>query len=149
MTPPNGLHEIKELFGDPTIPGFEANHIVGFDLPYPLIYDKAMVQRARCHRLMVPVFQAALGELREKGLHDKATHYGGIVANRSIRGSRTGRLSTHAWGIAIDINPQENLLGTYGRLHPGIIAIMGRHGFFWGGFFNRCDPMHFQFCRGY
>jgi len=149
MTPPDGLDAIKTLFGDPAVPGFEADHIVSFDLPYPLVYGTAMVRKSRCHRLMVPVFQAALSEVKSEGFADRASHYGGIFAQRAIRGNKTGRLSTHSWGIAIDLNPAQNALGTFGRMHPAIIAIMGRHGFLWGGYFKRRDPMHFQYATGY
>lgn len=149
MMAPHGLEEITARFGDPSVPGWEAEHIVSFDLPYALVYGTAMVRRSRCHRLMVPVFVELLSDIKHEGLIERATHYGGIFATRSIRGSKTGRLSTHAWGIAIDLNPQENLLGTPGRMDPRVIALAGRHGFTWGGTFKRSDPMHFQYASGY
>ena len=149
MNPPNGLDAIKALFGDPSAPGFEEANIISFDLPYPLVYGTAMVRRTRCHKLMVPVFQEALAEVKSEGFADRASHYGGIYAQRPIRGTKSGRLSTHSWGIAIDLNPAQNALGTFGRMHPAIIAIMGRHGFLWGGYFKRRDQMHFQYATGY
>lgn len=149
MTPPDGLDEIKAAFGDPAVPDFEAASIVSFELPYPLVYGTAMVRKTQAHRLIAPVFVAALAEIKSEGFADRASHYGGIFAQRPIRGSKTGRLSTHSWGIAIDLNPAQNVLGTFGRMHPAVIAIMGRHGFLWGGYFKRRDPMHFQYATGY
>ncbi len=76
---------------------------------------------------------------------------------RPIRGS--SERSTHAWGLAIDINPQRNPLCTVTatsecRLEDANVADMPKcfvqafqtYGFRWGGdFFPRRDPMHFQF----
>ena len=108
-----------------------------------------MVRRSRCHRLMAPIFVEALADLKREGLADRASHYAGIYALRLIRGTKSGRVSTHSWGIAIDLNPHENKLGTFGRMHPGVIAVMAHHGFLWGGYFKRRDPMHFQYATGY
>jgi hypothetical protein len=123
--------------------------LVTFDLPYSLVYGSAMVRRATGHKLLVSVFQAVLADIKYSGLIERATHYGGLYNDRPIRGSKHGRRSTHSWGIAIDINPEENGLGTAGRMDPRIISVFERHGFAWGGMFKRCDPMHFQYATGY
>lgn len=149
MRAPHGYEEIRSLFGDPAGPAFEAANVVVFDLPYQLWYAGGPVVRSRAHRLMVPIFQAVFSDLLGSGLSEHARDYGGIYANRAIRGSSSGRRSTHAWGIAVDINPAENALGTAGRMHEGVIQTFQRHGFQWGGLFRRKDPMHFQYATGY
>lgn len=148
MTPPHGLEAIKERFGDPAVRGFEGANIVLFHLPYPLKYGQLTVTRSRCHRLMVPIFTRVLHQIREAGLAPQAASYGGIYAARPIRGA--SRLSTHAWGIAIDLNPATNALGTKGSMDPRVVELFKAAGFTWGGdFTGRKDPMHFQFCSGY
>ena len=147
MNPPHGLTEIFARFGDPGQPGWADENIVLFNLPFAVKYESVLVRRSRCHRLMVPVFTAALGELKDRGLDEYVRTYGGIYAHRPVRGAQ--KMSTHAWGISVDINPERNGLGSLGTQHPGVIAVLCRHGFQWGGLFSRKDPMHFQFCSGY
>lgn len=148
MTAPHGLDAIQRTFGDPLSRGFEGEHIVLFTLPYPLKYGQFVVTRSRCHRRLVPVFVGALRAIREAGLAAHAASYAGIYNARLQRGG--SKLSTHAWGIAIDLNPATNQLGTKGSMDPGVVAIFKEHGFSWGGDFEgRKDPMHFQFCTGY
>lgn len=148
MAAPHGLDAIKRTFGDPTVRGFEGENIVLFSLPYPLKYGAINVTRSRCHRRLVPIFTGVLHAIREAGLSEHAAAYGGIYAPRLIRGA--DRSSTHSWGIAIDLNPAQNALGTKGSMDPRVVARFKEAGFTWGGdFTGRKDPMHFQYCSGY
>lgn len=68
---------------------------------------------------------------------------------RSKRGG--GGLSTHSWGIAIDINPDRNpyQLGNWGDpqtdIPPNIVDIFRQYGFQWGGdWAGQRDAMHFE-----
>jgi hypothetical protein len=71
----------------------------------------------------------------------------------SFRPQRTGtKLSTHAWGIALDLNPESNAQGTAGNMDARVVAIFKQAGFTWGGDWHGRvrDPIrHFQFCTGY
>jgi len=67
---------------------------------------------------------------------------GGAYFFRARRGSK--RLSNHARGIAIDIDPQDNQMGR-GKpsdMDPRIVAAFEKEGWRWGKAFN--DPMHFE-----
>lgn len=71
----------------------------------------------------------------------------GGYANRNARG--LNRLSEHAYGDAIDINPAQNPMTSAGTLTtdmPANIArIAARHHLVWGGTWkSRKDPMHFS-----
>ena len=102
-----------------------------------------------CHRLLATVFTDVFGRLQSAGLQEKITTFGGCF---SFRPQRTGtKLSAHAWGIAIDLNPETNAQGTAGNMDPGVVSIFRDAGFEWGGdWLGRSqDPMHFQFCTGY
>lgn len=105
------------------------------------------VTRIRCHRLLVPVFEVLFQELEEGGLRPLVRTYGGCFCFRRMRGG--GHLSIHSWGIAIDLNPDTNRLGTPGDMAPELVELFENFGFTWGGIFSRPDPMHFQFCSGY
>jgi D-alanyl-D-alanine carboxypeptidase-like protein len=109
-----------------------------------------MAQMAAARVSLLPprgeeVFQAIL----KAGLQSKITSFAGCF---SFRPQRSGtKLSTHSWGIAIDLNPESNAQGATGEMDPSIVAIFTKAGFAWGGSWQGivCDPMHFQFCTGY
>lgn len=149
MTAPHGLDDIIATFGDCHAASYEQEHIVSFELPYPLVYGSAMVRKTRCHRLLAPIFRAVFEDIKAADLVERATHYGGIFAQRAIRGLPRFP-STHSWGIALDLNPAENPLGKVGHQDSRVVAIFKKYGFTWGGEFkSRLDPMHFQFCSNY
>lgn len=146
---PVGLDQIIHTFGSLDDPQFEANHIVLFNLPYPLLFEGTPVTRARCHKLIVENFQKAFQDIKAAGLEGQAKHYSGITARRSIRGFGS-HPSTHSWGIAIDLEAEKFPLGSTRRFSDEIVKIFQNAGFFYGGDFqSRKDPMHFQFCKGY
>lgn len=67
---------------------------------------------------------------------------GGAYTPRVRRGS--SRLSNHARGIAIDIDPVDNPMfkGSRGDMSQIVIDVFIRHGWKWGGVYG--DPMHFE-----
>lgn len=144
-TIPNGLDEIIQVYGPLSeVP----KKLITFELPYPLLYNNIPVHRATCHALAVDNFKAALKGIRDAGLASLVLHYGGLYANRVQRGGRIA--STHAWGIAIDLELERYPLGSDARFPDAVIEIFHRAGFFYGGDFkHRPDPMHFQLATGY
>jgi hypothetical protein len=145
---PNGLAEIKQIFGDANADGFEAQMIKSFELAYPLHYAGKPVTHAHCHHLLIENFQQAFQQIKDKGLIDQVTNYGGIYQVRSKRGQK--KLSTHSWGIAIDLEPDKYPLKSKNRFSDEVIQIFKDAGFVYGGDFkSRLDPMHFQFCSAY
>lgn len=157
---PHGLEQIIKTFGnihryvtaDGTLkPSWEAEHLGRVKLPFaiPLSWDRARnVTRLYCHNKLRDVFRAVFEELATRGLCNKIISYGGCFNYRVTRNS--SKLSTHSWGIAIDLNPETNRTGTPGDMDPKIVAVFRQHGFKWGGdWLGRKDPMHFQFCSGY
>lgn len=88
----------------------------------------------------------------------------GSLGGYCYRAASTGKgsnpekkLSNHAFGSAIDINPKYNGIGAKDgsddnfRLrttsHP-VVKIFNHHGWTWGGIWNTSDPMHFEFANG-
>ena len=150
--------QIVRAFGNPfplvrrdgTISPRWEEKIIGYvKLPAPLSLSWAPSQRAtrlKCHHLLVPHFARAL-----KMAFDDPTVWasigdtGGIYAWRSMRAGKA--LSTHAWGIAIDLDVADNEQGAVGEMHPRLIEMFESCGFLWGGTFGgrARDPMHFQF----
>jgi len=82
---------------------------------------------------------------------------GGTFNWRNISG--TDRLSTHSFGMTIDINTRyanywqwdckctdEKLKLTYrNRIPLKIVEVFEKHGFIWGGRWYHYDTMHFEY----
>lgn len=156
---PKGLDEIKKVYGDPA-PFLRADGTVhpsweNITLDYvylpeglPLGWDRTIkVSRIRVHTKLTHPLSTLLREIHGAGLWDKLHTFDGSYAWRPSRGSQ--RLSTHCWGIALDLNAGSNGLGEKGDMAPEIIDAFVRHGWTWGGEWSRPDPMHFQAASGY
>lgn len=150
-----GKHELGDN-GLPTRGWLQVN-LVSVALPYrmtPVWAPHEDVCRVWCHRL---VAQSLLRVLEGIVKHYGSEHhirsakmhlYGGIYNYRRIAESR--RLSLHAYGAAIDLDPESNSLGVPWRAGSGmmpetVIALFEAEGWKWGGrFHSRPDCMHFQ-----
>jgi hypothetical protein len=161
LAPPHGLEQIVGTFGDiynyiqpggHLDPRWQADYLASVALPFslPLAWDLSKsVQRMTCHKRMVEIFFSVFRQVQTGGLQSKISSFGGCFA---FRQQRTGaKLSTHSWGIAIDLNPGTNIQGSSGNMDAGLIEIFCGAGFEWGGKWSpkTRDPMHFQFCSGY
>lgn len=142
---PHGLTEIINVFGElKDIPA----RLVTFDLPYPLLYGTTAVHRATAHELAVPHFVGALQAVQEARLEALVLRFGGIYNNRVKRGGT--KPSTHAFGIAVDLEPERYPLWSEDRFPDAVVEIFRRFGFVYGGDFEgRKDPQHFQLASGY
>ncbi len=150
LAPPVGLEGIISRFGDcrhvvPGTPGETAwkQLILRYiQLPSPLhLPGGALQTRVGCHKDVAEELTIILGEIWP---HVKS------IGCYNFRKSRTSdKLSTHCWGIAVDINAETNQMGTRGNMPPEVIAAFKVRGWRWGGDWQHSDPMHFQRCSGY
>ncbi len=103
----------------------------------------------RCHTLLVPVFERVFDVIYDCGLDHAVSTFDGCYHFRRRRGGV--RLSSHSWGISIDLNASSNRMGSRGNQYPQLVTAFREFGFEWGGDWTgrRRDPMHFQFCTGY
>jgi hypothetical protein len=162
---PKGPIEIRQIFGDidkyisssksgqPILDSeFESKYIRTIKLPYPLRLAwnrEKKVSYIRCHTLLAERFLAIFNEIGKEVSDTQSLYLGGCF---NFRLKRNGLgLSTHSWGIAIDLNPETNRKNTIGNMPPEIVTSFENYGFIWGGSWNgrARDPMHFQYCRGY
>jgi len=122
--------------GDPKSPGWEQQNLTQI---------QAGGQTWQVNKKAAQGFQGLIDELAARGYKLKS---GGGFNYRNIRGGK--ELSQHAFGNAIDINPEDNPLGSsMNNLPPDIREIAARHGLVWGGdFHGRKDPMHFEWAGG-
>jgi len=90
-----------------------------------------------------PRFQGLLNDLKTAGYNITSLGEGGY-SFRNVAG--TSKLSRHAFGEAIDINPRQNPWSHQFQtdLPSNINEIARRNGLTWGGTWNKPDTMHFQ-----
>jgi hypothetical protein len=136
---------------------WEQDNLTLIRVPYPLTlaWDLSReVSRIRCHKrvansltLVLESIFAAYGSI--SAIKTVRMHlFGGCYNYRRVSGS--GRLSTHAWGAAIDLDPDLNPLGKPhdegdGMMPMRVVEIFEQEGWKWGGrFVSRPDCMHFQ-----
>jgi hypothetical protein len=111
--------------------------------------DIPQLGEVECNKAVLPDLLAAMQEITAKGLATLVNsadfvREGGCFNPRVARFSDGGSLSSHSWGIAVDINVDVNPLGGKPHQDPRLVAIMASHGFSWGGRWLRPDGAHFE-----
>jgi hypothetical protein len=148
--------EIETLFGKTDAKG---KNMVQMSLPYPmrLAWDvHTSVTKITCHKKLVNAYtnvftqilaHYGLAKIQELGID----LYGGCFNYRLMRGSRTD-LSTHSWGIAIDLDPARNQLKESSKTarfarkeYKPMLDIFEANGFYSLGRYKDYDWMHFQY----
>lgn len=146
--------EVLSIYGTP---GNTAN-FTQIISPFPLIiaWDRnIVVQKLTCHKKIAAALSNVLNDLlatygKEKIKALGISLFGGLYNLRKMRGSAT-RWSRHSWAIAIDLDPDRNLLRedhTTARFarpeYKPMIEIFYRHGFVGYGPEKDYDWMHFE-----
>ncbi len=148
--------QLNAKYGIPNPTG--KGYLTYIDLPFPMIvaWDrKSTVKRIQCHKLIAPQLLKALNDiLCHYGIDEikrlQINVYGGCFNYRFMRGSET-TLSTHSWGVAIDLDPDRNLLHETHKTarfarpeYKPMIDIFYLNGFEGMGREKDYDWMHFQ-----
>lgn len=138
-------------------PNEKATYLVSINLPYPmrLAWDKnTKVKTIRCHKLVAANFTNVFKELLSHYGLEKIQElgidiYGGCFNFRKMRGGND--YSRHSWGIAIDLDPERNLLhetkatARFARPeYKPMIDIFYKNGFLSLGIEKNYDWMHFE-----
>lgn len=99
-----------------------------------------------CHRALFPQLRAALQDVVQNGLSFAIDpgDFGGCYSPRFINADPEGRVSHHAWGIALDFNVSENTFGSRPNLDRRLVDVFESWGFTWGGRWLIPDGMHFE-----
>lgn len=152
---------------------WERNNIISVAVPIPfkMTYNGQLVTHIKIHQKLKSILTETLQDLwntariqvkKTKGYtlttseYNKFTQdlldkigmsiFSGSYSFRIKRGST--HISTHAFGIAIDLNAAQNPMGGSKTTFPAwAVKVWTKHGWTWGKTFN--DPMHFQFASGY
>lgn len=143
--------------GRPLI-SWERDMMRQFILPAPmrLAWDRTVhIGKITLHKKAGPYLLAWLEEVHKLGLWDEVDLFGGSYNFRLTRGS--AKLSMHALGAAIDIDPARNKLAAapedtnLGGTPRGLLVVSAAEkcGLTWGGRWKvRPDSMHFSAVGG-
>jgi hypothetical protein len=135
------LSQVKARFGEFALPSLHRGR------PDPAWTRANLVSRqipilgeVRCHRRVVGELAKAMADLEHQGLRRQVDvgdfrRHGGCWSPRLLRDPDSGKLSPHAWGIAVELKVAGD---------ERIVQTMARHGFVWGGGFARRDVTHFE-----
>ena len=144
-------------YGNPFSSTFKRD-LVMWDVPSDMEIG-VIPRQIYCHKDLVKPLEAAFRALIRTGKVKELKTWDGCYNARPIRGyekqwrryemegypqAGARYLSTHAWGVAIDINAFENGLGKKPKLSAGFVKCFTDAGFVWGGTFKRLDGMHFE-----
>ena len=135
------MSQVKARFGEFALPSLRKGWPDPAWAKANLVTRKVpLLGRVRCHKLVVDDLGKAMADLERQrlgGLVDVGDFRrpGGCWSPRLLRDARGGKLSRHAWGIAValKVSGDERLIRT-----------MAQHGFVWGGGFARPDATHFE-----
>ena len=124
------------LWGNPSDTDFATKHLTTVQTPSGV--------SASVNKVSAPAFTGFLRELEQSGYKiDTVQGYN----DRHIFG--TSMVSQHAYGNAIDINPDRNPVNGRSDLPPNVGAMAEKYGISWGGDWkNKKDPMHFEYVGG-
>jgi hypothetical protein len=135
------LSQVKARFGEFALPSLR------WGRPDPAWTRANLVTRklpvlgvVRCHRRVVDDLGKAMAEVARQGLRGMVDvgafrRHGGCWSRRLLRDAAGGKLSRHAWGIAVTMRVSRD---------ERPIRVMAQHGFVWGGGFARPDATHFE-----
>ena len=139
------------------IPSKNPNYLTTLNLPYPMVlaWDKKVkTNKIQCHKLIHNQLSSVLFDILEHYGYEKIVElgidiYGGCFNFRVMRGGT--KPSKHSWAIAIDLDPERNLLRETSKTarfareeYKPMIDIFYKHGFISLGREKNYDWMHFE-----
>ena len=158
--PTDDINDLFEFYGHPDMERGVAPQSVPVTFPYPMQLTwggRGWISRVFVHELirdsLEHILARILSEFGEEGIRRHGLdQYGGLTNVRMMRGS-TNKISRHSFGIAIDINPNENSLRTpwpeKATMPRAAIRCFEEEG--WTSFakVRGFDAMHFQATSNY
>lgn len=136
-------------------PTWEAANLVLVPVPWRAVasWDASIaIRKVRVHRKVADSLTRVLSAIWEasgrnqKAIEEWGCHkIGGAYNFRTQRGA--SKLSMHAYGCAIDLDPDRNAMGDQAPnfMHiPQVLNAFKAEGWRWGGMFGRPDAMHWQ-----
>jgi hypothetical protein len=139
---------LPSLYGRPRDPAphLKVMDFAEFKSQFAHVWDytgKPWSCRVYGHKVLEAPLREAFANVCNRGLAHELKTFDGCVC---VRPKTSGNgWSTHAWGIAIDVNAARNGYGVRPTLSKAFVACFTEVGFEWGGSWRTPDGMHFQF----
>lgn len=139
--------QLIKLFGDPYKDrvGFERKWMILWIVPTEITDEiPAMPRKIYLNRLILSPLERTLRKLIELELHHEIKTWDGCFNIRTKRGS--SGISTHAWGIAVDLNAKWNPFRGEVTWSPEFVSAWREDGWICGADWSPSskDGMHFQ-----
>ncbi len=127
----------RKHYGKASAPNFRERNVVEMDFLGEPMYvhegaERHFLRLANIFEELAPEYAAQIAVSPDDWSY----------SNRDIRGGDDK--SSHAFGIALDINALTNVLGTSGDMPEAVVRQWENEGGEWGGDWSRPDPMHFE-----
>ena len=139
---------LVKKFGNPLkdTDSFEDKYMVLWLVPTDIkTAIPVLPEKIYCNQLLTKPLQEALRSVMKQNLITEIKAWDGCFNARAVRGE-PNIISMHAFGLAIDLDADENELNSSKTtFSPAFIECFENAGFVWGGDFKRHDPMHFEF----
>lgn len=147
--------QLNKRYGIPNATG--AGYLTTITLPFKMRVAwqrNSYVSKIQCHKLIADRLVAVFTDVLDHYGYAKIVElgidlYGGCFNYRPMRGGTT--MSRHSWGVAIDLDPDRNLLKETSRTarfarpeYKAMIDIFYKHGFISLGREKNYDWMHFE-----
>jgi len=148
--------DVIRIYGRPNKEGTYLRDIIPV---YPLKYGNTIVRKFKCHYMEVGNLTKIFQEILDMyGLADieklRLNRYGGCFNYRVMTGNK-GVLSRHSWGIAVDMDPQNNAYHQTSKTasfarpeYQAFLDAFEHHGWCSLGKHINKDWMHFEACGG-
>ena len=132
-------------YDDPRAAGWDSKWLTNWHVQqlHPWFPEKEI----KVHKHFWPLLNDAFTELEKLGLHTeiKTFHCG----HKLVYLPESPVLSVHSWGAAIDLNAEDNPLGTIGSWSDDFIKVMVKNGIYCGQKWTGSkEPMHFAMVNG-
>ena len=134
---------------------WESANLVRLTPPWQMTYAGKPIKSIRVHRKCVDSLARVFASIAKAASFKQdvldrwgVSEFGGTYNYRLIRGST--RLSMHAYGCAIDLDPTGNALGDKTpefKDREAVRSAFAAEGWVWGGNWSRPDGMHWQAAR--
>jgi len=155
-TPHDDNASLIAFYGNPHLPGWQANNLVPVAFPWRATYGNLVVSHIMFHAKAAPALLEAFSKIWDHVAQDQARlndtglqNYSGAFNDRLVRGAAL-KMSVHAVAAAIDFDAQHEPMNYEHVSHMAqfVIDIFKSTGATWGGDFrHRQDPMHFQYAH--
>lgn len=140
--PRQSRESLESFYGPPGEGGLVNLDVVGLGVKY----IGAPVKTIRCHRKVAESLRRALEAISKTPDAEILAKYAGCYNYRRMRNGVA--MSTHAWGIAIDLWPSRNGNTVYwptrAEMPLNVMESFAREGWLAAGAFWSRDAMHFQ-----